>query len=242
MLRQKYPLVLIHGFLGSPSDWDPILDYFEDIPFYSLDLNSLFPKEDPLYSNSFSSLIDNILSYLKKRNISKFHLVGYSLGGRIAMALSQKITPLSLTLLGAHFGLTEEEDKKKRWEKDLLIASLLNKLTKKKFLEKWYSNPLFPPHLKDVLVANRLTNPADTDLLEKMLLNLNLSKQPCFLPYLPPKTVFLYGEKDIKYKHIYSNSLRSFPKMEIPSVYHCLHLEAPKKIASILRANYLNKR
>jgi 2-succinyl-6-hydroxy-2,4-cyclohexadiene-1-carboxylate synthase len=234
MLKKQAPLVFIHGFLGTPEDWNPMLSFFEEIDAHCLDLNALFPREHSLGENSFASLVDNILKYLKKNKISKFHLVGYSLGGRIAMALSQKVSPLSLTILSSHFGIASQNEKKKRWEKDLLIASLLKELSRKSFLEKWYSNPLFPPQLKNTLVESRLANPADISLLEKMLLNLNVTKQPFFLPHLPKKTLFIYGEKDTKYKKLYESSIPKNQLVEVPNAYHMLPIEAPKETSAII--------
>jgi 2-succinyl-6-hydroxy-2,4-cyclohexadiene-1-carboxylate synthase len=157
-------------------------------------------------------------------------LIGYSLGGRIALYLSQK-TDLSLKgtiILSSHIGLSCPMQKEARLEEDLLWSKKLRTLSPEVFLQDWYKQKTFAslqkkPHLLQKLLTERhFSNPLE---LACMLEEMSLAKQPLLNTFFSP-TYFLYGEKDIKIKDLYS--ALPCPKIEIPKAGHIVHLENPK--------------
>ena len=86
------PVILfIHGFLGSRKDWYDIIPYFKDqyhcllidLPAHGESKSSL---DQRLYS--FDHLALSIVKLLDKLKIKKCYLVGYSMGGRLALYLA----------------------------------------------------------------------------------------------------------------------------------------------------------
>ena len=86
-----FPLVLVHGFLGSSKMWKPQINFFKkyfrvltpDIPG--------FGKSNKIKShNSIQSIANLLLDCLEERKIHKFNLVGHSMGGMIVQEMAKK--------------------------------------------------------------------------------------------------------------------------------------------------------
>ena len=84
----KFPLVLIHGFLGSSEMWKPQINFLKDhfrviapdIPGFGQS-----NKVDPCDSINF--MAKSILNSIEKKNIDRFHLLGHSMGGMIVQEM-----------------------------------------------------------------------------------------------------------------------------------------------------------
>ena len=94
------PLVLIHGFAGDSSVWKPLAKVFKNRPVIAIDLpgHGDSPK---LKINSFQDLARGVTDQLNRLELDRFHLVGHSLGGAIALSYADTGpgTLESLTLL-----------------------------------------------------------------------------------------------------------------------------------------------
>ena len=85
-----FPLVLVHGFLGSSKMWEPQIQFFKnnfrvitpDIPGFgkSKHLKSL---------DNINSMANVILDCLKARKINNFFLLGHSMGGMIVQEMAK---------------------------------------------------------------------------------------------------------------------------------------------------------
>jgi len=85
-----FPLVLVHGFLGSSKMWEPQINFFKDrFRIITPDLPG-FGKSNKLKSyNSIKSIANLILDCLKEKNVNKFHLLGHSMGGMIVQEIAK---------------------------------------------------------------------------------------------------------------------------------------------------------
>ena len=85
-----FPLVLIHGFLGSSKMWGPQIDFFKkNFRVITPDLPG-FGKSTHIKSHdSIISLANLILDCLKDKQINKFHLLGHSMGGMIVQEMAK---------------------------------------------------------------------------------------------------------------------------------------------------------
>ena len=84
-----FPLVLVHGFLGSSKMWRPQIDFFKrNFRVITPDLPG-FGKSTHIKSHdSIISLANLILDCLKDKQIDKFYLLGHSMGGMIAQEMA----------------------------------------------------------------------------------------------------------------------------------------------------------
>jgi 2-succinyl-6-hydroxy-2,4-cyclohexadiene-1-carboxylate synthase len=196
----KRHLVFLHGFLGSPQDWDGVIQH---LPEYSCKALS-YPFQIP--SGSI--------------------LIGYSMGGRIALRSSQpKI------LLSTHPGLITPEEKAERWRQDELWIKKLQQEPLDSFLKAWYAQPLFDslrshPAFPEAL-SRRLKQ--DPEVLAHMLIQESLAHQE----FKRPEAIFLHGEFDQKYAQLYKNL--NIPSLEIPGAGHAAHLENFQGCAEAIR-------
>ena len=85
-----FPLVLIHGFLGSSQMWGPQIDFFKkNFRVITPDLPG-FGKSTHIKSHdSILSLANLILECLKNKQINKFYLLGHSMGGMIVQEMAK---------------------------------------------------------------------------------------------------------------------------------------------------------
>lgn len=196
----KRYLVFLHGFLGNPQDWDGVIQH---LPEYSCQALS-YPFQIP--SGSI--------------------LIGYSMGGRIALRSSQpKI------LLSTHPGLNTSEEKAERWRQDQVWLKKLQQEPLESFLKAWYAQPLFDslrnhPTFPEIL-SRRLKQ--DPKVLAQMLTQESLAHQE----FKRPEAIFLHGEFDQKYAQLYKNL--NIPSLGIPRAGHAAHLENPQGCAEAIR-------
>lgn len=197
-------IYFLHGFLGSKEDWNEVISHLPShYKCASLDLTHHIPQ-----------------SFDKSAVV-----VGYSMGGRIALTRDHKG---GLVLLGAHFGLSTCEERKARAKEENKILEEL-KGDKDALLQKWYAQPLFSTlSLQGDLLQRRKS--IDFDKHAKLFEEFALSKQPLFTP--PTHALLLYGEKDEKYAKIYRMYMNA---KAIPDAGHAAHLENPKAVASSIQ-------
>lgn len=227
------PYVFLHGFMGNSLDWEEIQQDFYgsiaiDLPGHG---RSFFPKNTPLdLFNYFSKLIE---ATLDKLEIKKIHLVGYSLGGRVAMHFSHLFPDklLSLSLISAHPGLKEGKDKRliqdEKWIYDL------KNLPYKTFLEKWYSQPIFSAlyNYQDLIEKRADQN---TKYFPTILTNLSVARQTVLLDHIEKKPFpikLIYGQKDQKYKDLYKQyNLNTY---EVKNSAHNPIIDNPSQLKEI---------
>ena len=86
-----FPLVLLHGFLGSSKMWKPQIDFFKDhFRVITPDLPGFGRSNKAKSHNSIQSIANLLLDCLEEKKIDKFHLLGHSMGGMIAQEMAKK--------------------------------------------------------------------------------------------------------------------------------------------------------
>ena len=82
------PLVLLHGLLGSSRNWQSAgRQLGESLPVYALDLrNHGASPHHPVMD--YPSLAADVLAWLKGQNLTRIHILGHSMGGKVAMYLA----------------------------------------------------------------------------------------------------------------------------------------------------------
>ncbi len=144
----KTPVIFLHGFTGSSGEWEP---FFEKLhPGFTpvaVDLighgNSSSPENISFYTAE--SIIDQILKVLNSLKFDKVVLVGYSLGGRVALSFAvrfpQKVKKLILESTTA--GIEDPREKEKRILSDLQLSEFILEKGIAVFVDYWLSLPLF---------------------------------------------------------------------------------------------------
>jgi len=86
-----FPLVLVHGFLGSSNMWGPQTDFFKDyFRVITPDLPGYGKSNKAKSHNSIKSISNFLFDCLEEKKIHKFHLLGHSMGGMIVQEMAKK--------------------------------------------------------------------------------------------------------------------------------------------------------
>ena len=87
-----FPLVLVHGFLGSSKMWKPQIDFFKDhFRIITPDLPGFGKSNKAKSHNNIQSIANLLINCLEEKKIHKFHLLGHSMGGMIIQEIAKKV-------------------------------------------------------------------------------------------------------------------------------------------------------
>ena len=231
-------IIFLHGFLGSGSDWVPIARKLEDKYCCILvDLPGHGESDIEASGNPdlfFTETVDALAMELSRSSSSPSFLVGYSMGGRIALSLLLRHPELfaKAIILSASPGLATEKERLSRRESDEGIARKIEK-NFAGFIQAWYEQPLFAslknhPVFKEVESERKINNPSNLALALRLL---GTGQQPSLWDELQQNKVpiqFFAGEKDLKFVEIGRQmvNLCTESTLEIfPGCGHTLHLE-----------------
>ncbi|MGI2172889.1 2-succinyl-6-hydroxy-2,4-cyclohexadiene-1-carboxylate synthase [Shewanella ulleungensis] len=202
-------LVMLHGFLGSKDDWSILMPRIsQHFHCICIDLPGHGANTLALASPGFAQVAAHIVAKVGELGVNQFHLLGYSLGGRIALHIAQDFPDslLSLTLESAHPGLTDDTQRDARAKSDLLWSKKLQQLSISAFLSLWYQQAVFndlSKAQKQQLITLRSNN--DPQRLNNCYLTTSLSlQQNCkaVLNQLSCPCFYLYGEDDSKFAQV----------------------------------------
>ena len=244
------PVILfLHGFMGDSNEFNQVISLLSDQFCYLIvDLPGhgktriLGGEECYTMSNTAHALI-NLLEQL---NIKKCFLVGYSMGGRLALYLTLHFPERfsKVVLESASPGLKTKWDQLERTQRDFELARKLEESDFSTFLSSWYNQPLFSSIKKhpnfDILIANKLNN--NPFELAKSLRNLSTGCQPSLwekLEHNKNSLLLIVGEYDAKFRAINSEMATTcqFSTLEIVSnCGHNIHFENTKAFAEIIQS------
>ena len=146
--KAKDYVLFLHGFTGCAEDWFPI---FEQLPnkynYIAMDIVGHGKSDVPGNVNSYSieSIVNQIKFVKDHLTPNKIFLLGYSMGGRIALSYAS-IYPddlKGLILESASAGIKNDEERQKRYEEDLKLAEFIETHTLEEFIEMWHDQELF---------------------------------------------------------------------------------------------------
>ncbi|MEW6287253.1 MAG: 2-succinyl-6-hydroxy-2,4-cyclohexadiene-1-carboxylate synthase [Chloroflexota bacterium] len=249
---QNPPLVFLHGFLGRGESWLEIArplseNYFCVLP--DLPGHGRAAAGDVVSNLNFYMVTDWLLRLLDEIPASRVHLVGYSLGGRIALAFACRFPEriLTLTLESANPGIADESERARRLAEDTVRAEAILKHGMSAFVEQWYQMPLFAslnaqPEKLSAIKESASRN--DPRWMAKIIRELSPAFQTPLWDALPKLSfpVFLIaGEKDAKYvqiAHAMAKQIRDARIGIVPGAGHNIHAEQPAGYIALLK-NFL---
>ena len=185
-----------------------------------------------------------LIELLKVLKISSCFLVGYSMGGRIALYLALHFPQYfsGVVLESASPGLESLKEKKLRIERDLLLIEKLQTLDFQLFLQQWYGNSLFASFRQhdnyQQAIARRLQN--NPLKLIKSLRYLGLGVQPSLWHKLSTNQIpllLLVGELDPKFVAInrrIANLAHQANLKIVKNSGHNIHFEQPKLYVKLI--------
>lgn len=226
----------LHGMGGNKSDWSAVLNL---CPGEALEIS---------FANNIEIVVEELANKITQPNSM---ICGYSMGARLAvlvchLLLMRNTPPQRLVLVSSGMGFSDENERKTRLEKDAQWAALARS-NPLEFWEKWYSQEIFssfraqPEPTRSQWLKERIT--INSSGLAEQLEGLS----PANHGYLPPmldkfikagiSVLYIAGELDKKYvSEAKRLEERGLAVRIIPNAGHILPLEAPEKLAEIIRA------
>ena len=230
-------LVFLHGFSGDCREWQLVGEQFADCSRLYIDLPGHGGSAD-IHVSGFDDVSELLRNTLFSYNILNYWLVGYSLGGRVAMmAACQGMSGLcGLVVEGGHPGLQSEDERAQRRLSDGRWAARFRHEPLRDVFNDWYQQPVFAslsPAQRQVLVELRSQNNGIT--LAAMLEATSLAGQPDLRAPLTTRTFpfyYLCGERDDKFRALATEM--SVPNHVIPHAGHNAHRDNPAGVVDCL--------
>lgn len=250
-------LVLLHGFMGCLRDWDALRTKLRprwrtlaiDLPGHGHTPLASFDRD-----TAFARLPTALITLLDELALSGVHLLGYSMGGRVALALALHAPHrfASLILESINPGLETKAERAARQNDEQAWAAQLRS-DPRRFQDDWQARPLFARQqernprgyreVRDQRAKGDLAGWAGA------LLGYGLGRQPDYWPRLPSlnlPVLLVTGEEDGKFANLARRMAGLLPQAThstIPRAAHTPHLEQPadfhQTVAAFLAAQAL---
>ena len=195
-----------------------------------------------------SSVVDQVLSVVGSHAPGVVHLMGYSMGGRIALSVAARAPWhfASVTTLSATPGMSDPIERAARHDADLALAERIETEGVEAFVDAWLTLPIFAPMISAFdstqLHATRMQRLANSSLgLANSLRGSGTGAMPPMwssLPGLRSPFLALAGALDQRYVDIAREAAACAPfgRAEVvPGAGHALHVENPGEVAPLLR-------
>ena len=266
-------LLCLHGFTGDTSTWAPFVEAggtpnpakgpqrdvnglrskpvaWSNYRTIRVDLighgRSDSPPDPKRYTMKHA--VDDLKALLHHLNVERTALLGYSLGGRVALhfALEAPEMLTALVLESASPGIPDDADREARRRSDAALADSILSDGLESFVDRWQSQALFASQLRlpaDVQSRQRTQRLSQNPLgLANSLRGMGAGSQDYLLPYLPSlhvPSLFLAGSLDQRYAALAPSmaaEVRDSRFQVIEDAGHAVHLEKPAEFEAAVTA------
>lgn len=233
------PLVLLHGFTGAPSSWDEVVRL---LPATRVLRPALLGHAGAPLADGFDREVDRLAALARREGVEAAHVVGYSLGARVAIGLCARHPGLvaRTTWIAGSPGMPGDRD---RIAADHRRAELIEREGVAAFVEAWEREPIFatqralPPATRDAHRARRLAH--DPRGLAASLRVLGQGAMPAYdLGSIRVPVTLVVGSEDAKAREHASRMSESLPRARtvvVQGAGHDVVLERPAEVAELLR-------
>lgn len=141
-----HPVLLLHGFTGTSAAWD---EHGAELAGRFRVLVPCLPGHGGTVASaatmSVEATADALATLLRERDAAPAHVVGYSLGARIALRLAVTHPDVvdRLVLESASAGLPSDDERATRRAADEALAARLEAEGIEAFVDDWERNPVF---------------------------------------------------------------------------------------------------
>ena len=236
-------LVLLHGFTGGAAGWAAHLPSLAARhSMIAIDMlghgGSDVPAEPARYGIERAAA--DVLAVLDQLAIARAAVLGYSMGGRVALLLGaaapERVT--ALILESASPGIADPGERAVRRAQDAELADSIERDGVQAFVDRWERLPLFASHarlpagVRAAVRAQRVAHSARG--LANSLRGLGQGTQPPLFERLPAVTMpalVIAGALDERYAALGREMSRAMPRARlvvVPDAGHTVHLEQPE--------------
>lgn len=241
-------ITAIHGFLGQDMDWNSV-ELSRQLNVQMRNLNLFSPANDSFSAELWAAsdlesaskkIVQNEIDQrsMNHDGVKKQILIGYSMGGRLALGAFLQAPNLwdQLVLLSVHPGLEDDVEKRTRLEKDQHWSARFKKEPWDYLLKDWNQQKVF----RGGSEPQRSEKDYSRGKLAMALDKWSLGRQPCYQFQLNPlrsRIHWMVGEYDESYQALYSqlfeDGVISNPLL-VPKSGHRLLFDNPGAVAARL--------
>lgn len=236
------PVIVIHGFTGSAAAMAPLVSRLDGCRRIAVDLvgHGRSPSPTELAPYSVEAMAASVAALAADTPDGPCHVVGYSMGGRVALTLAEAHPEIcrSLTLISATAGMTDEAERAERRQADTALADRIEALGLDQFVEDWMALPMW-----DTLRARLSATEWEASMRQRrgsdpvgLANSLRAAGTGSMTPLwarlaaVDVPTLIVCGELDAKFVEIGLGMSELLPKSELavmPGAGHAVHLETP---------------
>jgi 2-succinyl-6-hydroxy-2,4-cyclohexadiene-1-carboxylate synthase len=246
--KGEEPLVLLHGFTGASSNWKHIVNELSAFKIILIDIIGHGQTDSPQDPSRYriEEVVEDLVCILDKLTIEKANILGYSMGGRLALSLAaiypKRVKKLVLESSSPGLELVDEREKRKYADEKLAYEIVKEGIVQ--FVEKWENIPLFatqkrlPIQQQHEIRQQRLRNSSLG--LANSLIGMGTGAQPSWwnvLPNIKVPVLILCGELDKKFCDIAKSMhqhLSNSVVNEINDAGHAIHVEQTRIFGKIV--------
>lgn len=249
VMGEGEPIVFLHGFTGNIATWSnatETLRYSYQCIFIDIIGHGETDSPDDSSRYHIETVAKDIIHILDVLAIPRTNIVGYSMGGRLALAISILFSTriIRLVLESSSPGLRTVEERVARRKSDEKLANRINQEGVQGFVDYWEKIPLFSSQqalTKDIqqeIRQQRLNN--NPVGLVNSLKGMGTGSQPSYwdrLNELNLPTLLLCGVLDQKFCRIaeeMSLSIQNAKVEKIVDTGHAIHVEQPYFFGKII--------
>nr|WP_106780567.1 2-succinyl-6-hydroxy-2,4-cyclohexadiene-1-carboxylate synthase [Lysinibacillus timonensis] len=243
-------IVLLHGFTGTVSTWQPVVPHLpNDKKLIAIDLighgNTDAPSDVSRYS--MEEQIKDLEEIFKILHLESFMLIGYSMGGRVALSYAccypNRVNQLILESTSP--GLKTVQERLNRKSSDHELANKIEQNGLLAFVNDWENIPLFESQrklTKEVQLAVRNERLSQREIgLANSLRGMGTGSQKELWSQLHQINIPVYlitGELDEKFCQIAQQMMAQLSNAHniiVKDVGHAIHVENPTQFATIVK-------
>ncbi|WAA13955.1 2-succinyl-6-hydroxy-2,4-cyclohexadiene-1-carboxylate synthase [Fervidibacillus halotolerans] len=250
------PLLLLHGFTGSMETWRPFIKMWKEkfqVIIIDLPGHGQTDSPDDVSRYRMESTCFDLNVFLDRLGIENVYLLGYSMGGRVALSFTclYPNRVKKLVFESSSPGLEGKLEREERVFSDEKLAKLIEEKGVEYFVHYWENIPLFqtqktlPYHLRQKIRKERMgQNPRG---LANSLRGMGTGTQPSWWHQLNKIQIpvqLIVGEKDSKFCRIGKRMESALPNaqyVEIENAGHAIHVEKSEIFGKIVMDFFMNK-
>jgi 2-succinyl-6-hydroxy-2,4-cyclohexadiene-1-carboxylate synthase len=237
-------LVLLHGFTNTGASWDQVVAALPQR------YRPLAPdiRGHGAASETRPVSLTGVIADVSAAATGPFELVGYSMGGRLALHVALALTGRvqRLILIGASPGLADPQERASRRAADESLAGEVEAMTIEAFADRWAQTAVLagqPPKVQAAAREQRLrSTPAG---LAAALRGLGTGALPPLgdrLGELACPVELIVGGRDAKFQAIAADMAAALSAAQVHVVAgagHAVHLEAPDAVAAVIATDVI---
>jgi 2-succinyl-6-hydroxy-2,4-cyclohexadiene-1-carboxylate synthase len=234
----ELPIVLLHGFTQTGASWDPVRHHLP-APWVVVAPDLPGHGAAAIPAAGLTETADRLAADLAGPAL----VVGYSMGGRVALrlALDHPHLVAGLVLVGATAGIDDPEQRAERRAADEALARRIETDGVAAFLDHWLAQPLFDSLEVDPLDRSaRLANTPEGLAGSLRLAGTGTMDPPWWdeLTTITCPTVVVWGERDTKFASLGTRLAHAIGSeastAEVAGAGHAAHLEDPATVARLV--------